>query len=156
MYFGDIAMNKLLILPDIDGYEVTFKETLVSNQAIYGNSRQRKDFDQTSVILNCKWTVNKSDYLSLIAFFKINQSFNIDLILLQSDLLEYVANIIPNSLSLASQNGDVYVLKISLEILPDLSLITFRMELIKITSELGLDTFNVLLNIQPTVERFKL
>jgi hypothetical protein len=134
-------MNKLLISPDSNGYNIEVPNSFITHKFDEGNSRLRCDIDEQSFILNLKWTVNKSDYNILNNFFITNSaiSFLIDLILLDNDIAEYTAIVLPETIKLISQVGDIYTISATIEVLPNLSYIDCQVKYISIQTELGIN-----------------
>lgn len=151
-------MNKLSISPNIENYAIEVPNHVISREVTGGSLRNRRDFDEASFNINCQWTVNKSDYSTIVNFLYENAGINflIDLILLKSEPTEYTVKLLPETDKLIGQSGDVYTLSATLEVLPDLSEITCEMELVKIETVYGnkYEIYNVIDGLEDIIKLF--
>ncbi|QZA70462.1 minor tail protein [Erwinia phage AH03] len=114
-------MDKISIPPDQSGYTVANGTGVKSTLLDGGLGRYRLDILNASSTVSCAWTVNRSEYDYLMAFFRVNEknggaAFLIDLILDTHLPEERTARLIPASWGLTQQAGTGYTVGCQLEV----------------------------------------
>lgn len=114
-------MTKLTIVPDATGYKITPKDTFIAKEMTYGNMRRRNDFNEADFYVDVQWTIDLTTFSTLSSFFIANAgiTFQIDLLILSSYIIEYDAKLVPNSFKIVSQHGDTIICGATLAVLPD-------------------------------------
>lgn len=119
-----MALPKMLLLPDADGYSATDGNEIVATQLDGGGARYRRDKLGATGSVGVTWTMNRTQYQYWRAFFvtilqKGALPFLCDLV--GEDGLgpaEYKCRIIPGSVQLPQQQGLFYQQSVQLEVTP--------------------------------------
>lgn len=114
-------MEKLFLTPDNSSYDVSRNPEVLAVQLDGGASKMRRDILGASFLVNVVWILNPTQYNYINAFYRTSVAhgsvpFNIDLILDNITLTQYVVRFIPNSFKLTSQRGLAYTVSATLEV----------------------------------------
>jgi hypothetical protein len=112
--------------PDQSNYSAAPLPSTVSTQLDGGASRFRADKLGAAIIVTVQWTMNRTNYEYLMAFFRkaINYGadpFTIGLYIDSGAVQDYTCHILPGTLQLSSQQGQTWVVQATLEAIPDVS-----------------------------------
>lgn len=111
---------KFIIPPESESYSAEFGESVIRTKLEGGLGRYRKDILNNSIGVTCSWKFDAIQYDYFMAFYRSvadegATSFEIDLILDASELIERTANFIPGSLKI-NQRGLTYFVSVTLEV----------------------------------------
>lgn len=142
-----MALKKLALLPDSNGYVVREGNDAIFTRLDGGLGRYRLDVLGASKTLDCQWSLDRSSYAYLRAFYKTaallsGTKFLIDLIIDDSEIEEHVAYFEPGSLQLTEQKGLLYVVNATLEVKPILRTEGYDELLVAIFESYGEDYVN--------------
>lgn len=124
-----MPLPNLLLPPDQANYTHKFGDQIIATQLDGGASRFRRDQLGAAFQLEVQWTCNDKNYDYVTAFYRTSINFGSDpftcsLILDQHGLQSYTCHFLPGTFRLDSQQGQTYVLRATLEVLPDPSYYT--------------------------------
>lgn len=119
-----MTLRKLALRPDSDGYSDSEGEDVIRVELEGGVGRYRRDKIGSSLRVNVRWTLNRTQYQYWRAFFvtqtqKGSLPFLCDLV--GEDGLgpaEHVCSFIPGSVGKPGQSGLTYVQQATLEVKP--------------------------------------
>lgn len=117
-------MDKLILVPDADGYQSADGDENIGIKLDGGASRIRKDKIGAAKMVSCKWTLNPGLYQYWRTFYAAatkNGSLPFLCDLLSEDgggPVEHVCQFVPGSVSLPMQQGLMYVQQAQLEVIP--------------------------------------
>jgi hypothetical protein len=120
-----MSLPSLELSPDSSGYTIpTFGETNIATELDGGAPRIRADKQGAVSTIAVQWSCSKHNYDYLMAFYRtaINNGadpFELDLILDTATPDTYVAQFVPGTLQLSSQEGLTYVVQAQLYVLHD-------------------------------------
>jgi hypothetical protein len=114
----------LLLPPDQANYAGDFGNQVVDVKLEGGASRFRADEQGAVFIVNCRWQCDATNFNYLTAFYRTAVNFgalpfNIDLLLDNNTMNNYVAHFVPGTFGLDSNSGETYVMKAQLEVCPN-------------------------------------
>jgi hypothetical protein len=116
-------MLKIQMAPDQDSYQIKENKSVLSVQLDGGQPRRRRDQLNMVVEVEIGFTCTPIEYQYLRAFYNVTgkgaDSFLIDLILDEADLVEYVANFKPGTWRLSKVNGLTYEVRTTIEVQPN-------------------------------------
>lgn len=117
-------MSLLPLPPDTASYTFKYSNTNLSTELEGGASRFRADKLGATHRLDCQWTLNLKNYNYLMAFYRTTLgygalSFTINLIADSGALVTLTAYFVPGTFGLIAQQGNMYVVGASLEVIPD-------------------------------------
>ena len=135
-----MALRKLELAPDQEGYTAKDGESVLSAELNGGASRYRRDILNANSFLNVKWTLGPDEFSTLKNFFLYVTDggalpFLIDLYMDEEVLTEHTARFMPSSFGIISQQGLRWVVGAQLEVEP----------IIKTQAEIDLDVASVVL-----------
>ena len=119
-----ITYPTMVTPPDSTGYVVQYPNDIVSSGPLDGGaSRSRVDVIGATGRVDVQWTCNPTRYNYIQAFFRTTiengvDPFFVDLIYGMADIETHMVKFVPGTFQLASQMGQTYVLKASLEVYP--------------------------------------
>jgi len=114
-------MHKLIVSPDRASYSVTDGTEVLRVELDGGAGRYRRDILGASYTVDVSWILRTTQYKYLRSFFtgilgRGSSPFLIDLIIDSSDLREYTAHFVPDSMKLTAQEGEAYFVSAKLEV----------------------------------------
>lgn len=116
-------MHKLSLAPDENGYTANDGEGSLSSKLDGGASKYRKTYMNAPTKVTCQWTCNASDYAYLRTFYNIHEygtkPFLMDLVMHTPYLDEYEVRFIANTFRLTKVQGDSYIVRADLEVIPN-------------------------------------
>jgi hypothetical protein len=115
-------MSFFLLTPKADGYGLTFAEEVLSVKLDGGASRYRRDILNSSIPLDCNWSLNLEQYNYMMAFYRSVAKkgaipFQMQLVVDSGEFVERTVNFVPGSLKV-TQSGGNYFVSASLEVHP--------------------------------------
>jgi hypothetical protein len=117
-------MEKLLLLPDSDGYSSTDGTEVLRTELDGGAGRYRRDKLGANKMVNVRWTLDPYQYMYWRAFYNTTTKkgtlpFLLDLVSEDgSGPTEHTCQFMPGSVTLPSQQGLTYVQQATLEVTP--------------------------------------
>lgn len=137
-------MDKLGILPDRAGYTVNEGSDSIFTELEGGAGRYRLDKIGAAKRLDVQWSLNRSDYAYVRAFYRTgsklsSRAFLIDLIIDDFEAEEHTAFFIPGSFRLTDQRGHLYVVSAEIEARPLIQLEGFDELIIALFAAYGDD-----------------
>jgi len=118
-----MALRKFGLLPDSATYKVSEGADAIRTKLDGGLGRYRLDVIGATKTVEVQWSLNRAGYNYVRAFYNSyanlsGSPFLIDLIIDDQAPEEHTAYILPESFSLASHRGLLYVVKATLEVKP--------------------------------------
>lgn len=117
-----MPLSKFPFLPEQSSYSYAKPNDTVSITLDGGLSKSRRDIVGAPATVSCTWYLKLDEYQYFSAFYNIAlnngaDSFLIDLILDQPEVLEYVAKFIPDSFEMTEPSGLQMIVSVRLEVL---------------------------------------
>lgn len=117
-----MALSKLYLPVDKEGYSVKFGENVISTKLDGGASRFRLDMIGATHEIPVQWSTDRAGYDYLMAFKRTtikngSLPFLIDLVVDDNEPAEYTAYLVPGTLGLRNQSGNSYIVGATLEVL---------------------------------------
>lgn len=117
--------QKLKIKPDRQGYAFKYGLKPVEIALDGGPSRRRSDFVGNTTQISVQWVLKQNQYDYIMAFYRTGagsgaKAFTIDLLLDDSTVTEYTAYFVAGSFGLTAQEGLIYTVGATLEVMGDL------------------------------------
>lgn len=142
--------------PDQARYSGDLAPNAITTPVEHGAARTRQDYIGGSSLVNVQWSVDPTQYQTIVSFFEGILSsgtmpFSIDLILNRSALHRYEAKLVADTLRVTSVRGLQRVLQAQLEVIRDPAedLLLATEALLNLLSGNDIDTY--LLTIEETV-----
>lgn len=141
-----LPKTKLLIEHEADGYTMTDGASAVSVETLGGLASQRRDFDNTSMICDVMWILDRTTYPVLINFYEENfgRPFLMDLIVDQYIPLEHTVQFVPESFGLNQQSGETYIVGAQIEVFPITPDVVYDTSVISLYASFQEETFTFL------------
>lgn len=137
-----MALSKLILPPDKEGYSVTDGTEVIAVQLDGGAARYRRDVLGATSRVPVQWKLNPGNYRYLRAFYRTATNngatpFLIDLLMDEPTLTEHQAYFVPGSMKLSSVSGLTHTVAAELEVIPDLPDAAYDAALVMIYEEYG-------------------
>lgn len=115
-----MTLRRLNLAPDVQGYQITEAGGHVYTKLSGGASKIRRDFDNAPVEVDVQWTCDEQEYNYITTFHRLttNDPFNISLIIHSPSFTDHEARFIPGSFKTSNIQGQKYVVKAKLEVVP--------------------------------------
>lgn len=116
-------MLTLLIEPDENGYSVTEDAAALRTEIKGGQNRYRRDVLNQTMTVSVQFSLNPTDFQYLRAFYNVTNkgtdAFIANLLIETADLREYICNVKPGTWKLNKVDGNLYVVRMTLEVQPN-------------------------------------